>query len=453
MRLRALAAAVATAFAMAAATAQATVVHCGDTLTKNTTFGNDLGCANGPVFSIGADGIVVDVNGHKLSFAPGGSGIELNGHDRTTIKNGSLSTPDFSTAGIEVSGEDNTISHMTVTGGRGDTNERTVFGIRLGDGARGTRIVSTRVTEWLYGIYARAGAADTTVSNDLLERNACVGLFFEAHPGPADGDVITHSIARNNEFYGFLTGGDLGSARDCNLAFFGGEGGESDVKLTDSVASGNGELGFAGSNVTVGSAGATAVVDHNVVTGGAHGFELFAQGPPGPDGPVVSRNRATGAEYGFILSGNGLTVNSNTAQRNLFDGFVVGGAGGATVTGNVAGNPTPLSTKEQSGNGGHGFDVLDSDGIHMSQNNANKNGLDGVLIDSDTTGADVRSAIAGRNGGHGIEIQTAAATIASSRATFNGGFGILATPGDTDGGGNVAYGNAAGQCQNVFCTP
>src|SRR3954447_19074805 len=115
MRRRALAAAFVIAFAMAAATAQATVVHCGDTLTKNTTFGNDLSCDIGaPVFSIGADGIVVDINGHRLSFPAGGAGIELNGHDRVTIKNGSLSTPDFSQSGIDVTGDDNTISHMTV---------------------------------------------------------------------------------------------------------------------------------------------------------------------------------------------------------------------------------------------------------------------------------------------------------------------------------------------------
>jgi hypothetical protein len=439
--------------AMSAAPAQAATVDCNHALTASTKFSNDVGCSGS--LNIGADGIVIDMNGHSVFFPGGGGGIQLNGHDRVTIKNGTVSIPDFSPAGITIDGDSTSIKHMTVVGGRGDTNERTIWGIRVTDSARGTEILSTRVTEWLYGIYVMAGSEGTTLTNDLLYRNACVGLFAEAHdPATANGDAITHSTARDNQFYGFLVGGRLSSsARDCNLGFFGAPG-VWGGRLSDNTASGSGdETLFTGSDFTVANARDTAVVDHNVATGGRAGFEVFSAVPSGTTGPTVSRNRAIGTLHGFVIGGNGQVLRSNTAQRNVFDGFWLTQADGATLTGNLAGNPTPLSTTERSGNGGNGFTFVDSDGIHMSQNSANRNDLDGVLVDADSSAAQVRSTVAGRNGGNGLEIQTPSATLASNRATYNAGFGIFATPGDTDGGGNVAYGNGAGQCQNVFCTP
>ena len=64
-----------------------------------------------------------------------------------------------------------------------------------------------------------------------------------------------------------------------------------------------------------------------------------------------------------------------------------------------------------------------------------------------------RGTIAARNGQSGLEDRSGSATFTGNRTTFNHLFGILAQASDVDGGGNVAYGNGAGQCVNVSCSP
>jgi hypothetical protein len=450
--------------ALWAPAASAAVVHCGDVLTTNTTFGNDVGCNGVNGVSIGADGIVVDLNGHAI-LGEFPYAIHTNGHSRVTIRNGTIQTADFSTNGIVISGgTNNTISDMKLLGGDfGETGEGTRRGILVTGGARRTTVIGTRVRDWLEGIVI-VGAGETTLTYDVLESNFCIGLVADADPAGAGPNAITHNtVSDTQDGPGIAVGAQvLGDTHACIGAR--DAGGEWSGTLSRNTAINNGAgLPSIGDNgdFIVGGATSSTVIANNVAVGAngptvadfpsVMGFTIRAAPPaPGTSRLLVSQNRATHAYAGFSIAGDGVDVRGNTAEKSITNGFNVDG-NGMHLIGNVAGNPTALATNLNNGNTGNGFEIGGTN-MHLSGNNANRNGGDGVHIGA-ATNTELTSNIAGRNGANGIRIDGPSATLTSNRATYNGGFGILAALGNTDGGGNVAYGNALGQCQNVFCTP
>jgi parallel beta-helix repeat protein len=67
-------------------------VSCGQVITEDTTLDGDLDCAqSGPLLTIGASGITVDLGGHTIRNG-GGFGILNQGHDHVTIANGRIET-------------------------------------------------------------------------------------------------------------------------------------------------------------------------------------------------------------------------------------------------------------------------------------------------------------------------------------------------------------------------
>ena len=76
---------------------------------------------------------------------------------------------------------------------------------------------------------------------------------------------------------------------------------------------------------------------------------------------------------------------------------------------------------------------------------------DGIFVGAFSTGITLRGNSADGNDGDGIDVRASGASLESNAAFNNGGWGILAVNGVTDLGGNIASGNGAGQCQNVFC--
>src|SRR5689334_1612954 len=98
------AAAIAALLALTAATqahAAPGAVACGATITQDTTLTADLTNCPGEGHVIGADGITLDLNGHTIdgtvaqatscdepSF--GNDGIDLGGHDRLTVVDGTV---------------------------------------------------------------------------------------------------------------------------------------------------------------------------------------------------------------------------------------------------------------------------------------------------------------------------------------------------------------------------
>jgi parallel beta-helix repeat protein len=105
-------------------------VRCGDVLTEDTVLKNDLTNCPGDGLIIGADGVMVDLNGHEIdgTNAAGSAGIRNRGHDDVRIKDGDfvgLDIGEFET-GVLLRGAD----HNRVIGLR---VEGSSFGIALFD--------------------------------------------------------------------------------------------------------------------------------------------------------------------------------------------------------------------------------------------------------------------------------------------------------------------------------
>src|SRR4051794_18038055 len=75
--------------------AQATTVHCGETVRKDVILKKDLDCSAGGTggLVVGADGITIDLNHHSITGAGGPDGyegIENDGYNDVTIENGAV---------------------------------------------------------------------------------------------------------------------------------------------------------------------------------------------------------------------------------------------------------------------------------------------------------------------------------------------------------------------------
>ena len=155
--------------------AQAAHVNCGDTITADTTLDSDLlDCRNNGIV-IGADGITLDLNGHRVvgngksvKKCPGGEfcdvGVLNDGHDDVTVRDGSVR--EFG------------------------------FGVFVGRArhARVVRISSSR--NLLFGIFvaesARSLVRDSTGSHNLDPEGDGMGLFGSHHVR------ILHNSFRHN---------------------------------------------------------------------------------------------------------------------------------------------------------------------------------------------------------------------------------------------------------------
>lgn len=90
-------------------------------------------------------------------------------------------------------------------------------------------------------------------------------------------------------------------------------------------------------------------------------------------------------------------------------------------------------------------------------NTADSNNAEGIVVTGVTsvaTGNLLDRNTSSSNNADGILVSGSGHTIRSNTARNNDGWGIYAAPGNVDGGGNRASGNAEpAQCFNVTCTP
>jgi parallel beta-helix repeat protein len=104
-------------------------------LTEVTVLKNDLTNCRGDGLIIGADGVMVDLNGHQIdgTDAAGSAGIRNRGHDNVIIKDGDfvgLDIGEFETGVLLRGAEHNRVSGLRVSG---LLNPGSSFGIALFD--------------------------------------------------------------------------------------------------------------------------------------------------------------------------------------------------------------------------------------------------------------------------------------------------------------------------------
>jgi parallel beta-helix repeat protein len=210
-----------------AASAEAQELACGTTVVDNITLQQDLvGCPPGTNgLTIGADGISVDLNGHKIIGRSGSAnGVDnSDGHNGVKIIGDGGSVSGF-TNGIEIRGSSGTqVSGLTV-------QDNAEIGLRVLDSRDGRFSDLTVVGNRGGGAVFAGGADHNEIRATSFTRNGAAGLVIAG-----DANVVVRNWANNNAGGGFVV-----------------KAGGTSIQLTENHAKGNAASGF-----TIESAGTT----------------------------------------------------------------------------------------------------------------------------------------------------------------------------------------------------
>ncbi len=153
-----------------------------------------------------------------------------------------------------------------------------------------------------------------------------------------------------------------------------------------------------------------------------------------------------GAEDGGLLLKNG--SDRNVIARNR----LYAGIGGGLTSRDSDDNLVDRNFDFSGGELAPGLQISGgSANTTLRRNELQGGGREGLFVGAEATNTlVVRNEVRGF-GGNGIQVDSPSTTLTRNTSNDNGGWGILAVPGVTDGGGNTASGNGAGQCLNVVC--
>ena len=340
---------VAAAIAGAAQAAPTTSPACGDVVTSDVRLTSDLVCpATGLV--VGADGIVIDLNGHSIEgpccFSPGAFttvGIDDGGgYDRLRIVDGTVTG-----FGTGIRFED--VRHSAVrdaiatqngqgillVGSDGNTIRRSEvissgFSLRVGDGIRlesgsdRNRLIRNLVDgneEW--GVRVLGSDGNLVARNRLTANGAGGSTIFSAR-----GSVFAHNSGRNR-----FVGLELGESADTwivgnQLPMDGFYLNGSETHVLRNVAGGFRAWG-SGLEVIGNVAEPTSFEDTGILIGA------------GSEGALVERNVSNGhLDDGIGVQSPGVVIAHNTANDNLdlgieaVPGVIDGGGNRASGNGN-----------------------------------------------------------------------------------------------------------------------
>jgi len=316
--LAVLALALASFVAFSTEQASASHVHCGDTITTDTTLDSDLlYCPNNGIV-IGADNVTLDLNGHTISGddepyepcpedAPCDIGILNDGHDAVTIKGGTVR--DFGLGIVVVRAKRNRLRNLAAV-------ENAFEGIVIFRSARirvqGSSASRNGVGNSRPGI-ALAESDYNRITGNTMSRNGDLALFMEA----SDHNLIRHNTARGNPEDGMIIEGD-----------------RNEIVRNRLVRNGGGIL------ITIVSRGGKSVgnvVARNVVRNARAGGIAVDRVPKRT---LISRNLVVGSGRGGIIVGSrSTTITNNRAVRNrglgirAVEGVIDGGGNRASGNG------------------------------------------------------------------------------------------------------------------------
>ncbi|ANW16995.1 right-handed parallel beta-helix repeat-containing protein [Streptomyces clavuligerus] len=397
-----------------AAAHAAAPLSCGQTLTADAVLTADLLDCPGDGLVIGRGGITVDLNGHTVDGVGLGVGIRNDGFDNTTVTN---------------------------SGATAARVEQFDHGVRLGPGASGNAVEKLTVHDnELAGVELAGADGDNRVRGNLVDRQAQRGIVLT---GGAGGNVITDNTITANQGEGIFVEDSDNNRLEGNHIADTGDGG-----LVLEAASRNTLLGN-----TVGNS-----------SDGAFVLRL------GSNANLVQDNTSSlNQDAGMTVSdSSGNRILSNRFRDNGDSGIFLQASDSNTITGNdVSGNTGGIELNHADRNliqsntadrtTGDGIALEDSLHNTVRLNRAGHNGSRGISVDGEAaagTGNRLIRNTAEANLGDGIHVAKAVHTLQDNIARDNDGWGILAGPGNTDGGGNRASGNAEpGQCAGVVCVP
>jgi len=285
---------------------------CGQTLTTNTTLTADLDCSGygSTALYMGANSIVLNLNGHTIWGPPGNEGqygVDTDGYNRTTIKNGSIN---HYYIGVYVNNSNRTlVQNLEMTGENAND-----YGVYVDYGVKNT-LNLLDIHGFETAVYGEYGA-NLTVKNSTLSGDTVDGEGLYLYEQTAD--TIT-----GNHFHGYYGVYDYESHRQA---------------YSGNTSNGN-EYGFylyCDSYGTVNASGNTA---NNNGTYGIYTYYCYVVDHPvdGYTGSRIVGNTASGNETGFYdESSYNAAFRSNVANDNSDDGLYFDSPAGSKITFNSA---------------------------------------------------------------------------------------------------------------------
>ncbi len=302
-------------------------VSCGQTITQNTTLLGDVGPCPGDGIIIGADGIILNLNGHKVVGASDDSnnsvGVRLPGRTGTTVLNGTVSN--FAAGVAILGGSGNKVADLVA---------RDNIGQEFGDFGDGITIMSSQ---------------DNTVIHSVIRHNGPfdgIGVFGETSTG---NRISKNRVVDNNTNFVLIIPKDFMGRPDfancpcrierqfsddvgINLGFTGG-GGSNRTIVSNNVVRDSGKSGItacsekgnpcvSSDNVIIGN-----LVVHNgfgipgqdfLIGGGGNGIRIvgFLEEVALPGRNFVSNNRVVdNYEEGIFVY---------SLQNRIIDNYAVG---------------------------------------------------------------------------------------------------------------------------------
>ncbi len=273
-------------------TASAAHVGCGTVITQSTTLDSDVGPCPSNGIIVGADNIVLDLNGHRVFGTPNpgeGAGILLEDRTGVTVTNGTVS--DFDAGVAILGGGGNTVSKLTVRDN-----------------------IGTLATDFGDGIMADSSNNNVIEKNVVVHNGPYSGIAFF---GTSSGNLVEKNLVTDNNICAAV--GTRTICQDDGIRL---EPGTHDNTVTKNEVLRNGLDGIA-----VFRGAPDNVITKNVVDGNGFHVALHRKGDgirvfPGGDRTLVEKNRV------FNNAANGIIVQSqsNRILKNETGGNAAAGA-------------------------------------------------------------------------------------------------------------------------------
>jgi parallel beta-helix repeat protein len=306
----AIVAVMAAAVGVPVARAAQSAVTCGETITRNVTLVADLGCASTPALRIGAPGVTLNLNGHRI--AAGTTGmlkkpvVVDTGYGSVTIENG-LVYPEQANVGVGLTDASNVdlvdlesssnVWPLTISGGRGDV-------------IRGSTLIGN-------GGVTVDGSDNLRLADDSIDRINGTALTLDHVDNAAVVDTAFHGGGPGVSVMG--SGNLIEGQSSSGIEVVSGSGNTIDGVDLD------------GGGITV-DAAATRTVVHASISLGAGGIDVA-----GPDARITG-NTVSFNGVGIDVSGLGARIARNTLNSNRGDGIEVSGSAASILDNTASGN-------------------------------------------------------------------------------------------------------------------
>jgi parallel beta-helix repeat protein len=379
------------------------------TLTRNITEAPASGC-----FSVRADGVTIDGDGHTVVGNGSGVGVIATGADQLTVRNVTLT--DWATGvAVTAGGARPTVRNVTVTNGS--------VGVAVFDGSVAATVRDSQFTN-LTGVGVELQADEARVVDNTLDDTGAPGINLE---GSDDTTVFGNELRTTRG--GIVVGYSTGVTVEANTLH--------DVNGTGIHVVGEGETWWASyafgmSSSIASSLSPSAPRGTNEVAGNTvadtDGNAVVVENAS--DVVVVENYLVRNRDGVRVMGTSDVAVVSNLAIANRDDGVSFGGAPGGVVHNNtlrnnaddgiyVVGNNTTVTANVATANGDDGLDVHNSTWITVTGNNFSENRNDGVFFRSVVEAVVEANRMAG-NSDDGVDLRgTDLVTVANNTVCAN----------------------------------